>query len=75
MEMLNRKITLSEWGSLIKEQAESGLSRKKFCQAKGLVLSRFAYYFIRFKEKRIKEPVAFSEIVPVQLKKELAIID
>jgi hypothetical protein len=67
-----------EWAALIEEQSESGLSKIKFCQEKGIALSRFYYHQNQLKTGEQKESAEGrsqalkNTIIPIQIKSETA---
>lgn len=64
-----------DWESLISEQEKSGLSQKKFCIQRGLVLSQFVYYRCRSKNKAKEIQVTQPSFKPVKVvNKEAAVL-
>lgn len=45
----------SHWQSIIRQQADSGLTQKAFCHQQGIQLSTFAYWKHRLKSKALSE--------------------
>lgn len=66
-----------EWLALIEEQSKSGLSKIKFCQEKGITISRFNYHQSQLRIVEHQESVedrskSFrSAIIPIQIKNEI----
>jgi hypothetical protein len=71
--------TKNDWQVLIDEQIQSGLSKIKFCQQKGIATSRFYYYLnlLRPNKKKKSDKILAqdlaNQIVPVKIQK--AVID
>lgn len=72
METAEQQSRYAYWQSLIEEQENSGLNRKEFCQQRKIVISQFAYYFIKLKTKKYQNQNELNKppVVPVYLKKE-----
>lgn len=64
--MENEPKNREDWFSLVEEYENSNQSRADFCRQKGLIISRFSYYFHIFHKKNKpdikKEPPSFSQI-------------
>jgi hypothetical protein len=63
----------SEWAVVIAEQTQSGLSKIKFCQQRGISISRFNYYQKLLKMNENKEnskdvTASTSPMIPIQIK-------
>ena len=66
--------TSSEWQALIDEQIVSGLSKTKFCQQKGIAISRFYYHLNLLKpaaendQAKVLSSKPSSTLIPIQIK-------
>lgn len=66
--------TKNDWQTIIDEQIQSGLSKLKFCQQKGISTSRFYYYLNLLRPDLKKEPAKVitpklsNPLVPINVK-------
>lgn len=60
----------THWQKIIEDQAQSGLSRREFCERNQIVLSQFSYYYVAFKKKQQKDLAGPSDVIPIHLRLE-----
>lgn len=60
-----RRRSQAEAESLVQDFEQSGLSRKAFCEARGVALHTLDYYRARYRRRRVATPA--QELLPVDL--------
>ena len=58
------------WQKLIEAQAQSGLSRREFCERNQIVLSQFSYHCLALKKRQQKKLAGMGDVIPVDLRPE-----
>ena len=57
------KHTKEDWGKLIEEFKESGLSQRKWCKVHGEDRNRLQYWLLRFDYLSMGNDIEFAELV------------
>ena len=57
------KHTKEDWGKLIEEFKESGLSQRKWCKLHGEDRNRLQYWLLRFDYLSMGDDIEFAELV------------
>ena len=60
------KHTKEDWGKLIEEFKESGLSQRKWCKLHGEDRNRLQYWLLRFDYLSMGNDIEFAELVDTE---------
>ena len=61
---MTQDLRLQKWEALLSEQANSGLSKKVFCERSGIKVATFYYWQRRLEERSATQPGSFHQVQP-----------
>ena len=64
---IRRQVRLSQWGAMVREREESGLSVKAYCRQVGIAAKTYYYRLCRLREAAVEQRKLFVPIHQIDM--------